>query len=125
MVPISVNSSENNTQTETLLGNLNKIINSTRKTMRGKERKHQDDQEISLVELAGKLTKLTEPVGEILGLSHIQCIIFAAMIEKCCRYRFDLSDIANEIGISYIQLISFNEDIEDLKEKRLHQNRQG
>lgn len=104
MVPISVNSSENNTQTETLLGNLNKIINSTRKTMRGKERKHQDDQEISLVELAGKLTKLTEPVGEILGLSHIQCIIFAAMIEKCCRYRFDLSDIANEIGISYIQL---------------------
>lgn len=117
MVPISVNSSENNTQTETLLGNLNKIINSTRKTMRGKERKHQDDQEISLVELAGKLTKLTEPVCEILGLSHIQCIIFAAMIEKCCRYRFDLSDIANEIGISYIQLISFNEDIEDLKKK--------
>lgn len=117
MVPISVNSSKNNTQTETLLGNLNKIINSKRKTMRGKERKHQDDQEISLVELAGKLTKLTEPVGEILGLSHIQCIIFAAMIEECCRYRFDLSNIANEIGISYIQLISFNEDIEDLKKK--------
>ena len=54
MVPISVNSSENNTQTETLLGNLNKIINSTRKTMRGKERKHQDDQEILFGRTGGK-----------------------------------------------------------------------
>lgn len=98
---------------ESILSRLNRVISKVKETVSG----NKGDRDVSLGEYLDSLSEFTEPLADTLGLSQIQTLILAAALEKCSRHRSDMSDIAGMLGFSYIRLLSFNDDIEDLRRR--------
>ena len=58
-------------------------------------------------------------VCDMVGITPKQVVLLASIIENKGRRNFDKHDLANALGMSYIKLLSFEDDIKALSEKRL------
>ncbi len=58
-------------------------------------------------------------VCEMIGINTNQAILLANIIEGKGHNKFDMHNLADVMGMSYIKLLSFENDIKDLNEKRL------
>jgi len=58
-------------------------------------------------------------VCDMVGITPNQSVLLASIIENKGRRNFDRHDLANSLGLSYIKLLSFEEDLKVLSEKRL------
>ena len=58
-------------------------------------------------------------VCDMVGITPKQAVLLASIIENKGRHNFDKHDLANAMGLSYIKLLSFEDDIKALAEKRL------
>ena len=58
-------------------------------------------------------------VCDMVGISPDQAVLLSSILENRGRHNFDKHDLAGAMGLSYIKLLSFEEPIKDLAEKRL------
>ena len=105
------NSKEKQTESLTILGSLSSIIDSLA-TKAGDERKFNEG---IFKEKKAEL----EYVAGMCDITPLQVIILACCIEKSCRRCFDKEDLADYLGMTYIKLLSLEDDLKHLHEKRL------
>jgi len=58
-------------------------------------------------------------VCDMVGITPDQAVLLASIIENKGRHNFDKHDLANSLGMSYIKLLSYEDDFKVLAEKRL------
>jgi len=58
-------------------------------------------------------------VCDMVGITPNQAVLLASIIENKGRHNFDRHDLANSLGMSYIKLLSFEDDFKALADKRL------
>ena len=63
--------------------------------------------------------KQIQHVCDMVGINPEQAVILSAILENRGRHNFDKHDLAGAMGLSYIKLLSFEEPIKDLAERRL------
>lgn len=60
-----------------------------------------------------------EYICRMVGISQDQAILLSAIIENKGRHRFNRHDLASELGISFIKLLSYESALNGLADKRL------
>lgn len=63
--------------------------------------------------------KQIQHVCDMVGINPEQAVILSAILENRGHHNFDKHDLAGAMGLSYIKLLSFEEPIKDLAERRL------
>lgn len=63
--------------------------------------------------------KQIQHVCDMVGIKPEQAVILSAILENRGHHNFDKHDLAGAMGLSYIKLLSFEEPIKDLAERRL------
>lgn len=58
-------------------------------------------------------------VCDMVGINAEQAVLLSSILENRGRHNFDKHDLAGAMGLSYIKLLSFEESIKGLAEKRL------
>lgn len=119
MRPISVTKNANigkRKNKKNVLGCLGAIITNV-KTMAKEKSKNNDVDELQIEDIISASRKEIGYVAELMSLSQLQVIIMAACVERCSKYRNDLSDLADTLHTNYLRLLEFNDDILDLKRR--------
>ena len=99
---------------KTLLQAFNGII----ETLKGRsdefeEHAHFNPDELFLYEEDTKL------IGEVLGITPIQAILMAVILEKSSGRRVMLNDVSRYLGMGYLKLLSYADEVEGLRKKWL------
>lgn len=119
MTPISITHNANigkKKNKKNVLGCLGAIITNV-KTMTKEKSKNDDVDELQIEDIISASRKEIRYIAELMDMSQIQVIIMAACVERCAKYRNDLSDLADTLHINYLRLLEFNDDIQDLKKR--------
>ena len=61
----------------------------------------------------------TKPICEALGISPMQAVLMAVILEKSSGWRTKLNDVARFLGMGYLKLLSYSEEVQGLQEKWL------
>lgn len=119
MIPVTITKTANvgrEIKNQNVIGCLGNVISSINILAKEREKNHEPD-ELSVEEILLKVEKDVGYVGEMMSLSQVQVLVMAACLERCSRYRNDLSDLADTLHVSYLKLLEFNDDLEDLKKR--------
>lgn len=119
MKPISITKNANigkRKNKKNVLGCLGAIITNV-KAMAKEKSKNDDVDELQIEDIISASRKEIGYIAELMSMSQIQVIIMAACVERCAKYRNDLSDLADTLHINYLRLLEFNDDIQDLKKR--------
>lgn len=99
-----------------VIGCLGNIISAV-STLAKEREKNEEPDELHVEEILQKVETDVDYVGDLMSLSQVQVLVMAACLERCSRFRNDLSDLADTLHISYLKLLEFNDDLEDLKKR--------
>jgi len=61
----------------------------------------------------------TKLIGEVLGITPIQAILMAVILEKSSGRRVMLNDVSRYLGMGYLKLLSYANEVEGLRKKWL------